>query len=79
MACVFACRGADPFARGMYSFAQVGVQGNSQGTTDYDTMAEPEGPLFFAGEHTSTAYRASVHGAYLSGLRAARQVAKFVQ
>lgn len=73
------CRGADPFARGIYSFPQVGVKGVDGVTTDFAEVARPEGPLFFAGEHTITAYRASVHGAYLSGQRVAREVTAFLQ
>lgn len=40
-----------------------------------DTLAEPVGrALRFAGEATSRRYPASVHGAYLSGIREARLV-----
>ena len=59
----------DPFARGSYSFVgpltQVG---------DYDVMAQPCGRLHFAGEATCGTHPATVHGAYLSGLRAAGEV-----
>jgi lysine-specific histone demethylase 1 len=42
---------------------------------DYDTLAAPVGKtLFFAGEHTHKKHPATVHGAYLSGLRAAAEV-----
>jgi monoamine oxidase len=37
---------------------------------------KPEGRLIFAGEHTSPKYNAFVYGAYLSGLRAAKQIIK---
>ena len=38
-------------------------------------MATPEGQrLFFAGEHTHEKYRATVHGAYLSGIREADRI-----
>lgn len=57
------------FSRGSYSFSAVGTL-----STDFDTMARPEGRLFFAGEHTHGTYRGTVHGAYLSGQRAAREV-----
>ncbi|MCE7861530.1 MAG: FAD-dependent oxidoreductase [Chloroflexi bacterium CFX2] len=40
-----------------------------------DTLAEPVGEvLFFAGEATSREYPSTVHGAYLSGLRAAEEL-----
>jgi lysine-specific histone demethylase 1 len=37
-------------------------------------MKEPVGNLFFAGEHTIGTHPATVHGAYMSGLRAASEV-----
>ena len=60
---------SDKFARGSYSSA-----GPNMKADDYDTMARPIGNLFFAGEHTSGTHPATVHGAYLSGLRAASEV-----
>ncbi|PHH63013.1 hypothetical protein CDD81_6344 [Ophiocordyceps australis] len=61
--------GSDRFARGSYSSA-----GPEMLPDDYDTMAKPVGNLFFAGEHTIGTHPATVHGAYLSGLRAASEV-----
>ncbi|CEJ94988.1 hypothetical protein VHEMI10492 [[Torrubiella] hemipterigena] len=61
--------GSDRFARGSYSSAAPNMQ-----TDDYDIMARPIGNLFFAGEHTIGTHPATVHGAYLSGLRAASEV-----
>ncbi|KAI1376262.1 flavin-containing amine oxidoreductase-domain containing protein [Hypoxylon crocopeplum] len=61
--------GSDKFARGSYSSA-----GPSMRPDDYQTMAGTVGNLFFAGEHTIETHPATVHGAYLSGLRAATQV-----
>jgi len=60
---------SDKFARGSYSSA-----GPDMKADDYDTMARPIGNLYFAGEHTSGTHPATVHGAYLSGLRAASEV-----
>ncbi|KAK0731646.1 flavin-containing amine oxidoreductase-domain containing protein [Lasiosphaeris hirsuta] len=60
---------SDKFARGSYSSA-----GPDMKADDYDAMARPIGNLFFAGEHTSGTHPATVHGAYLSGLRAASEV-----
>lgn len=61
---------ADPFAYGSYSFIQPGASGD-----DYAALARPVGEqLFFAGEATNRAHPATVHGAYLSGLRAAGEV-----
>ncbi|KAF2199650.1 hypothetical protein GQ43DRAFT_419837 [Delitschia confertaspora ATCC 74209] len=59
----------DPFARGSYSYVGPRTQ-----TGDYDVMAKPHGPLHFAGEATCGTHPATVHGAYLSGLRAAAEV-----
>ncbi|CAH2269947.1 jg24541, partial [Pararge aegeria aegeria] len=74
--CVVTRWRADPFARGSYSFVAVGSSG-----TDYDLLAAPvpdtsgENRLFFAGEHTMRNYPATVHGAFLSGLREAGRLA----
>lgn len=57
----------DPFSLGSYSFVAVGASLDM-----YEDLARPQGRLCFAGEHTSSAYPATVHGAYLSGQRAAR-------
>ncbi|POS77257.1 lysine-specific histone demethylase Aof2 [Diaporthe helianthi] len=60
---------SDRFARGSYSNAGVKMQAE-----DYQIMARPIGNLHFAGEHTIVTHPATVHGAYLSGLRAASDV-----
>ncbi|KAI9679989.1 MAG: hypothetical protein M1817_005004 [Caeruleum heppii] len=59
----------DRFARGSYSY--VGTQARPD---DYDLMARSIGNLHFAGEATCGTHPATVHGAYLSGLRAASEV-----
>jgi lysine-specific histone demethylase 1 len=57
----------DPYAYGSYSFVKVG------GSLEmYDDLSSPQGRVYFAGEHTNSNYPATVHGAYLSGVRAAR-------
>jgi polyamine oxidase len=61
---------ADPFARGSYSFLAGGAQ-----PSDRELLAAPAGGrLFFAGEATVRYYPATVHGAMLSGERAAAQI-----
>ncbi|PYH89380.1 lysine-specific histone demethylase Aof2 [Aspergillus ellipticus CBS 707.79] len=61
--------GTDKFTRGSYSYvATQALPG------DYDLMAKPIGNLHFAGEATCGTHPATVHGAYLSGLRAASEV-----
>ncbi|CAN8098839.1 unnamed protein product [Discula destructiva] len=60
---------SDRFARGSYSNAGVNMQ-----PEDYQLMARSLGNLYFAGEHTIVTHPATVHGAYLSGLRAASDV-----
>lgn len=61
--------GADPLTGGSYSVRLVGAT-----LQDHQTLAEPVGErLFFAGEATHTGHNATVHGAYLSGVRAAQQ------
>lgn len=60
----------DPFARGSYSSL-----GPDAKPDDYEAIARPvNGRLFFAGEATCETHPATVHGAYLSGLRAAAEV-----
>lgn len=59
----------DPFTRGTYSY--VGPQTRPG---DYDLMSHPVGNLHFAGEATCGTHPATVHGAFLSGLRVAAEV-----
>ncbi|MBE7437485.1 MAG: FAD-dependent oxidoreductase [Spirochaetales bacterium] len=60
----------DPFALGSYSHIPPGAS-----FADYKHLARPVAErLFFAGEATHEDYPATVHGAFLSGKRAARQV-----
>lgn len=62
---------ADPYARGGYSYVKPGGYGARE------KLAEPTPPLFWAGEATQPEHRAAtVHGALLSGERAAREVQK---
>ncbi|XP_015364038.1 PREDICTED: lysine-specific histone demethylase 1A-like [Diuraphis noxia] len=73
---------ADPWARGSYSFVAVGASGSDYDllaapvscsrSTEPNTNSNPtDGSerLHFAGEHTIRNYPATVHGAFLSGLR----------
>lgn len=61
--------GSDRFARGTYSFVAAEARAG-----DYDLIAAPVSNIFFAGEATIATHPATVHGAYLSGLRAAHEV-----
>ncbi|KAG1663128.1 hypothetical protein FOA52_000650 [Chlamydomonas sp. UWO 241] len=65
--------GSDPMSYGSYSSVAVG----SVGGDDYDTIAEPvAGRVFFGGEATIRKWPATMHGAFLSGLREAARVAR---
>jgi monoamine oxidase len=61
----------DPYSAGAYSFIPLNASG-----ADMDVLAEPFGQsLVLAGEHTVARYYGTVHAAFLSGRRAARQIA----
>jgi monoamine oxidase len=61
---------SDPFAWGSYSYLPPGATPAVRAT-----LAEPVAErLFFAGEATAQDYPATVHGALLSGRRAAQQI-----
>ena len=62
---------SDPFARGSYSHVRVGATG-----AEYEVLARPlsGGRLRFAGEATTRRWPATVHGAYLSGVREAERL-----
>lgn len=59
----------DPFSRGTYSYVAPETRPG-----DYDLMARSVGNLHFAGEATCGTHPATVHGAFLSGLRVASEV-----
>lgn len=62
---------ADPWARGSYSFVPVGST-----PAQRRVLGEPlDERVVFAGEHCHATHPATVHGAYLSGLEAARRLA----
>jgi monoamine oxidase len=62
---------AEPFSKMSYSYIPPGGAGLRA------ALADPvDGVLHFAGEHTNPVRPATVHGAFESGVRAARAVAK---
>jgi monoamine oxidase len=59
----------DPFSRGAYGYVPVG------GLGDQSVLSQPvDGTLFFAGEATSVGHIGTVHGAIMSGQRAAEEI-----
>lgn len=61
---------ADPYARGAYSYNKLGSTPDMR----TDLASNVNELLFFAGEATERSYFQTVHGAYLSGVRAATEV-----
>ena len=61
---------SDKFSYGAYSFTAVG----NTPETYYEISAPIDNLIYFAGEHTHENYPATIHGAYLSGLRAAKSM-----
>jgi monoamine oxidase len=60
----------DPWALGSYSLLAPGAS-----AADYRALSQPLAPnLALAGEHTTAEHPSTVHGAYISGLRAAGQL-----
>ena len=62
----------DPWVKASYSIAGIGQKGFK------DILAKPEGPIFFAGEHTAI-YRASMNGAIESGLRVTEELKRAIK
>lgn len=65
--------GTDPWSRGAYSHCVPGRFGARA------ILNRPVGPLVFAGEHTEQSAYGTLHGAHLSGRRAARQVVELLR
>jgi len=62
----------DPFSLGSYSYNPVGAVPRMR-----RELAAPLGKsVFFAGEASNEDYFGTAHGAYLSGLRAAKEILK---
>ncbi|KAK4357799.1 hypothetical protein RND71_023409 [Anisodus tanguticus] len=67
--------GQDQFSYGSYSYVAIGASGD-----DYDILAESVGDrLFFAGEATNKQYPATMHGAFLSGMREAAHILRVAE
>jgi len=65
----------DPYTRGSYSYIPVGSS-----LEDMDVLGESvEDKVFFAGEGTNGMYFGTTHGAFLSGLRVAREIEDIVE
>ena len=61
---------SDKFSYGSYSYTAVG----NTPETYLEIRTPINNLIYFAGEHTNENYPATIHGAYLSGLRAARSM-----
>lgn len=60
----------DPFSQGVYSYPKVGSQISDRKEWEQSHSSR----VFFAGEHTHSQFPGTVHGAFLSGQRAANQI-----
>ena len=66
---------SDEFSYGVYSYNKVGYV-----ASDRNKLKKPVAEkVFFGGEATSTAYYSTVHGAYWSGIAAAKKVLKKIE
>ena len=65
--------GADPWARGSYSFLRPGAS-----SEDRAALGARVGPLILAGEHTSVDRPATMDGALVAGRRAGRALARTI-
>jgi len=66
--------GADPFMRGAYSTAHLGVSYNTIKTMVAPITSHGQLRVVFAGEHTCYDYFGYLHGAYFSGHDAASEI-----
>lgn len=62
----------DPYSFGSYSYLPKGVRASKRG----ELAAPVDQRLFFAGEATSTDFPSTMHGALISGRRAADEIAR---
>lgn len=66
---------SQPFIGGSYSFASNGIRSKA-----FDDLGKSiNKQLFFAGEHTTKDFRGTVHGAFISGARAADEILELLQ
>ncbi|MEE9301881.1 MAG: NAD(P)/FAD-dependent oxidoreductase [Alphaproteobacteria bacterium] len=66
--------GGDPWVKGAYSAAAPG-----QAPSRAELARALDGKLFFAGEATSAEFMATCHGAYLTGIEAAKDAARLMR
>lgn len=71
---------ADPWTYGSYSYATTSCSGGKGAPAERKAFQTPQSSpanrVWFAGEHTSISYPATMQGAYLSGQTAAAAVIK---
>ncbi len=61
--------GKDEYSLGAYSILNPEAK-----HTDFESLSKSEGRFFFAGEATCFEYQGTIHGAYNSGIRAAKEL-----
>ena len=65
--------GTDPYSLGSFPFAGVGA--SPEDFEEYQEAESTGNKIYFAGDGTTCPMQGSVHGAYVTGIKASQQIA----